>query len=422
MAAPKSDEPKGFASHQAFRASLDKAGYPALGTAPRAKVASSDEFDRMRAHLATLHEGVEVANSFVDPGGQIFDCVPIEQQPSLKRGSDRLPQPPSLLDITGIAARPAAERTVAAASGGDATDRFGNSTLCPPGHIPIRRVTLDEMTRFRTLEEFQNKGPARQSIENPSVPDADASNNHRYAYTQQDVDNFGAHNFMSVWSPTIGDKQIFSLAQHWYAAGADATHQTLEVGWQVYPAKYGHSQPVLFIFWTNDNYVTSRNYNLENPGFVQTNPAWRIGGALSPTSSDGGAQLEIQVTVYLHEGNWWLYLGGLAVDNVVGYFPTSIYNGGLMATSAGQILFGGETVCEQGGVWPGMGSGNFASTGWTHAAYQRDIFYFPTSGGAQYAALTGQSPSPTAYTQSVGTALPPWNIYFFFGGPGAADC
>jgi hypothetical protein len=246
--------------------------------------------------------------------------------------------------------------------------------------------------------------------------------NHRYAYTQQDTNNFGAHNFLSIWSPPVGDKQIFSLAQHWYAAGIGDAHQTLEVGWQVYPGKYGHSQPVLFIFWTNDDYKTSINYNLENPGFVQTNPAWRIGGAISPVSSNPGQQYEVEISVYLHEQNWWLYLGGVGTANAVGYFPISIYNGGAMASNAAQIIFGGETVCEGAGTWPQMGSGALAETGWANAAYQRDIFHFPTTGGAQYATLLGHSPSPGCYTQSLGKALPPWNIYFFFGGPGGGNC
>ena len=405
--------------HSSFRQNVADARFEAFADRPGSRVASADEFEQMRTHLTALYHGVEVEHSFVDPAGQVFDCVPIAQQPSLKGQSIAPSTPPSLLTIAGAPVPTPA--TVRPASPAAAVDRFGNSMACPPGHIPMRRVTLEEMTRFRSLDEFRSKGPARQAVD-PSVPVADARLNHRYAYTQQDVANFGAHNFVSLWSPVIGDKQIFSLAQHWYSGGTGGAHQTLEVGWQVYPQKYGHSEPVLFIFWTNDNYVASRNYNLENPGFVQTNPAWRIGGALTPVSSDGGAGRELEITVYLHDGNWWLFVGGLDVANAVGYFPASIYNGGAMATTAAQVLFGGETVCELAGTWPAMGSGHLAEEGWQHAAYQRDIFIFPTGGGAQYAAVVGQSPAAPCYTQIVGRAAPPWNTYFFFGGPGGGDC
>ena len=412
--------PKGVVAHQHFRDGLANANFAAYRADAKMRVRDEAEFDRMRAHLQSLHEGLDVQHSFVNDAGQLFDCIPIEQQISLRGKKGALPKPPDLTGIAGAAGAPKKVKRVAPATG--RRDRHGNVMVCPPGCIPVRRVTLEEIARFRTLDDWRRKGPARSHLAAPDVPLADVKANHRYAYVQQDIANLGAHNFLNVWSPSVGEAQIFSLAQHWYAAGVDATHQTLEVGWQVYPGKYGHSQPVLFIFWTNDNYKNSTVYNLEGPGFVQTNLAWQIGGALAPTSSDGGQQYEIEVTVYLYQGNWWLYLGGIGAKDAVGFFPTSIYQGGAMASNAAQILFGGETVCEETGTWPPMGSGVLANAGWMHAGYQRDIYYFPTSGGAQYASLIGHTPSPSAYTQQLGNARPPWNTYFFYGGPGSANC
>jgi hypothetical protein len=411
-------EPKGITAHHAYLDAVASADFKRFRADPRVKVADEQEFEAMRAHLAALHDGVEVVNSFTDAAGRVFDCVPVDQQPSLRDSGGKPAEPPSLLDITGE--RPKAAALAVTPPDPDETDRYGNSARCPPGFVPVRRVTLDEMARFRTLRDFFSKTAVKPLL--PTAPVADTSQNHRYAYTIQNADNLGAHNFLNVWSPTIGADQIFSLAQHWYSGGSGAGHQTLEVGWQVYPGKYGHNQPVLFIYWTADNYNTTGAYNLDGPGFVQTNPAWPIGGALSPVSTDGGTQYEIEVAVYLFNGNWWLYLGGTAAANAVGYFPTSIYNGGAMANHASDFLMGGETVCTGAGTWPGMGSGAFANAGWQHAAFQRDIFYFPTGGGAQYAALTGQTPSPGCYTQSIGNVAAPWNIYFFFGGPGGGNC
>jgi hypothetical protein len=292
----------------------------------------------------------------------------------------------------------------------------------PNGTIPMRRVTLDELTRFATLDEFFKKHPVpRTSPEEPepSAPAADSSLNHRYAYTHQDVANIGAHNSIAVYAPPIDSNQIFSLAQHWYAGGSGTGHQTLEVGWQVYPAKYGHAQPVIFIYYTPDNYATGA-YNLDAPGFVQTNSAWTIGGALAPVSTKGGQQMEIEITVYLFEGNWWLYLGGVDASNAVGYYPTSLYNGGQMASNATEILFGGETVTSAVS-WPGMGSGEFASAGWQQACYQRNIYYFPTGGGAQWTSLVKEEPSAAGYTLDLQSAAAPWGVYFWFGGPGGND-
>jgi hypothetical protein len=413
-----SGPPLGIVDHSRFVESLSTATFQGHRAAPGGRVADEDEFERMRAYALALHRDMPVAHSFVESTGQVFDCVPVGQQPSLRGRAGPIPQPPDLGRLVlGADAGPPSPPP----EGPRALDRHGNVAVCPPGHVPVRRITLDEIARFRTLDAFRSKSPRHSMASDPSVPVADLGKNHRYAYTHQTVANFGGHDFLSVWSPPVGDKQIFSLAQHWYTGGTGAGHQTLEVGWQVYPQKYGHAQPVLFIFFTNDNYVNSKVYNLEGPGFVQTVPAWKIGGALSPVSS-GTAQFELEIAVYLHDGNWWLYLGGTSAANAVGYYPTSIYNGGAMATSADEITYGGETVCEAGGTWPAMGSGEPAANGWQHAAYQRDIFMFPTDGGARYATLQGETPSPGCYTQVVGTARPPWNTYFFFGGAGGGDC
>jgi hypothetical protein len=296
----------------------------------------------------------------------------------------------------------------------------------PPGTIPVRRVTLDELTRFPDVQHFLRKHPAPRSpapsiVTQPSLPDTDDRNNHRYAYTHQTVDNIGAHNSLAVYAPPINSDQIFSLAQHWYTGGSGNTHQTLEVGWQVYPVKYGHGLPVLFIYWTADNYQNTGAYNLDSAGFVQTNGSWTLGGAISPASTQGGQQMEIEVGVYLYNGNWWIYLGGLAPANAIGYYPTSLYSGGQMASNATEILFGGETVTHAVS-WPAMGSGAMASAGWQQAAYQRNTYYFPTGGGAQWADLTPEEPSPACYTLSLASAPAPWGIYFFYGGPGGGDC
>jgi hypothetical protein len=405
---------------------------------PRTRVIDESEFSSMQEHVNRLYSGVEVVHSFEDPAGQIFDCIPIEQQPSLRGSSEAIPNPPDLRPVLQgnrpVPGTPAAAAPLETAP----RDRHGNAMQAPPGTIPIRRVTLQELTRFRTMADYFHKSPEGTSfapvapsaepraeresaLTGPSAPSTDVSQNHRYAYTHQTVDNLGGHNMLAVYAPAIDANQIFSLAQHWYTGGAGANHQTLEVGWQVFPGKYGHALPVLFIYWTADNYGSTGAYNLDAPGFVQTNSNWTIGGALSPVSVQGGQQMEIEVAVYLDSGHWWLYLGGITAANAVGYYPTSLYSGGQMASNATEILFGGETVTSAVS-WPPMGSGAFAADGWQQAAYQRDIYYYPTGGGSQWAALTPEQPSPACYTLSLASAPQPWGVYFFFGGPGGADC
>jgi hypothetical protein len=154
MAKVPAGEPRGIIKHDRFRDLLEGAHFDGYKTDPNARVSDAEQFARMRAHLMKLHAGVDVEHSFVDQTGQVFDCIPINQQPSLKGRQDKIPEPPSLLDVAG--ARPAAATTRTTASQRDSSglDRYGNTTECPPGHIPVRRITLEEMTRFRTLEDF----------------------------------------------------------------------------------------------------------------------------------------------------------------------------------------------------------------------------------------------------------------------------
>ena len=228
---------------------------------------------------------------------------------------------------------------------------------------------------------------------------------------------------MNIWNPSIGADEVdrFSLSQHWYVGGNGPNTQTAEVGWQVYPLMYHSSEPVFFIYWTADNYGSTGGYNLTRPGFVQTNNSWTLGGTLVPVSVTNGPQYEIEVAFYLNQGNWWLYVGDTDASHAIGYYPTSIYNNGAMASKASSIDYGGEVVSSTTS-WPPMGSGTFASEGWLKAAYQRDIFYFPTAGGTSYANDLAVKLTSPCYTANVINSNPPWNETLWFGGPGGTNC
>ena len=397
------------------------------------RIMNEQSFDDIHSHLKNYYEGTEAAHSFVDANGSIFDCMPVEKQYSLRANAGavaRAPDLPANATKAGGAAPPApADRIVQLHA--SMTDPLGNTMLAPEGTIPVRRLTVENLARFRTLREFLQKSPSGGSLP-PTTGSAAAGGGslppiaaavaatHRWAHAYQAVNNLGGASFINVWDPAIGANQIFSLAQHWYAAGSGSGLQTAEVGWQIYPQHYGNTNPVFFIYWTADNYGSTGCYNLSCPAFVQTNNKWAIGGALSPWSASGGVQKEIKFAYFLHQNNWWLYAGGETGADAVGYYPTSLYRGGALTTQASSIDYGGETVGTTS--WPPMGGGVFANAGWQHAAYQRDINYFPTSGGRVNAALTASFASPQCYTAQMSKYNPDWNETVWFGGPGGNNC
>jgi hypothetical protein len=51
-------------------------------------------------------------------------------------------------------ASPGAARAVQPQGQLGLTDKFGNKVACAEGTIPMRRITLEELTRFTTLQQF----------------------------------------------------------------------------------------------------------------------------------------------------------------------------------------------------------------------------------------------------------------------------
>jgi hypothetical protein len=425
-------DPQGIPSLRDFVNSVQDARHEEFSVRPLSRVAHEDAFSEMKDHIVSLYDQVEAANSFVDHTGAIYDCIPLEQQAALKGSSERVPTAPDLPSIEGdeeissriVGAGPGSgeseERSdslTAAPLGSGRTDTFGNAQECPEGTVPVRRVTLETLGRFETLQDFLRKGPLGTSRPPREDEPATVPATHRWAHAYQNVVAGGGHSFLNLWRPAIGANQIFSLSQHWYVAGSGANLQTLECGWQVYPQLYGDAEPHLFTYWTADDYNTTGCYNLTCSAFVQTSSSFAPGMAVGPISVPGGPQYSMELAYWLTGGRWWLYYNGTAGTNAIGYYPVTIYNGGAMATNATEIDYGGETVGTTS--FPAMGSGEFAKAGWQHAAYQRNIGYWPPAGGAMINAnLTPSQGWPNCYTAEVDFYAPPWSETLWYGGPG----
>ena len=245
-------EKTGIPAFKEFLDSVQASKHEDYATRPNARVAHENAFAEMKAHILKLYDQVDVHHSFEDVNGGIFDCIPIEQQPSLRGLTKSIPKPPDI-PRPERGTDPKDERKanlIGSPMGPDRRDKYGNVMHCPEGTIPMRRVTLENLTQFETLSHFFQKGPGEvlppQISPSGIAPSVPAS--HRWAHAYQNVDNLGGHSRLNLWDPQIASDQIFSLCQHWYVAG----NQTLECGWQVYPQFYGNTNPVLFTYWTAD--------------------------------------------------------------------------------------------------------------------------------------------------------------------------
>jgi hypothetical protein len=424
-------DPRGFPSLNASLESLLTATYEEFADLPASQVLNENAFSEMKAYILNLYEGVHAQHSFMDESSGIFDCIPYEQQPALRGSSEPVPTAPDLpplaeasdLGSGSVATRDQQEERNDALAGSllspDRTDQYGNIMDCPEGTIPMRRVTLEQMTRFETVRDFLRKGPGdagspRRKTERATLP------THRYAQGYQFVNNVGGHSFLNLWRPTIGPGQEFSLSQHWYIGGSGANQQTVECGWHVYPRLYRDAQPHLFTYWTADHYHTTGCYNLTCGAFVQTpSPVFAPGMALAPISVIGGTQYRIELAYWLAGGRWWLYFNGTQASNAIGSFRVSLFGGGALATQASEIDFGGETAGTTS--FPPMGSGLFANQGLQRAAFQRTIGYWaPSGGGLINANLIPFQPTPWCYTAEVNLSGSPWYETLWFGGPGGS--
>src|ERR1700730_569051 len=238
-------------------------------------VPEASTFADMKSYVSALYASIDakaVSHSFVDANDTAFDCIPISQQPALRGSTQPLPKAPDLpvIKIPVINGAPTpvggGQKLISPFSA-DQKDKFGNAMACLTGTIPMARNTLEGLAKFPSLDAFFRKSPNGEGVPPLNNVAPAVTTDHRWAHSSQAVNNLGGHSYLNLWDPTISANQIFSLSQHWYTGGSGSGMQTAEVGWQVYPQKYGTTKPVLFIYWTSDGYNKTGCYNLDCTAF-----------------------------------------------------------------------------------------------------------------------------------------------------------
>ncbi|KAL2325298.1 hypothetical protein Fmac_024356 [Flemingia macrophylla] len=297
-----------------------------------------------------------------------------------------------------------------------------NGTLCPKGTVPIRRSTVHDVLRAKSLYEFGKKRSRVSLSRRNDAPDVLSGNGHEHAiaYTGSSQEMYGAKATINVWDPSIQVMNEFSLSQLWILSGSfdGPDLNSIEAGWQVSPELYGDSRPRLFTYWTSDSYRSTGCYNLLCAGFVQTNNRIAIGAAISPVSSYASNQYDITILIWKDPkvGNWWMSFGE---KTLVGYWPAELFTH--LADHATMVEWGGEIVNSRANgqhTYTQMGSGRFAEDGFGKASYFRNLEIVDMDNTltsvhsiSTLAENTNCYDIKSYYTNE-------WGTYFYYGGPG----
>src|ERR1035441_6351192 len=409
------------------------------------RVESAAEFERIKQyHQQRLVEG-RITHRFTTASGELIHCIEIESQPAAKRAG-LLPGDIKLVPevLPGGAWSIEAGRGSGPAEFGmdGSLDDEGNMRRCPVGSVPVLIPSLQDLCRFRRLEDrfrkypgATNTGPgtprgtARHAPVPPGQMQAPSAIGHEYAETYAFLDHQGEQADFNVWRPAVEQTYEFSLSQLWVCRWSGTNVQTVETGWQVFDGLYGDWNPHLFIYFTTHSYDAGYPgaYNLDGGYFVQTDSSVIIGGSLAGlVSTIGGTQQSVTLMFYRDQGgnhNWWLKYGNIWV----GYYPNSLFSSWGIADKGGEIEYGGEIVNTATGgrhSTTGMGSGRFPSEGWEASAFIKRIQYVDMNYAWQNAtSLTRFVSNPSYYDLSLySTNDSNWAQYFYFGGPGFLPC
>ncbi|GAB4855803.1 hypothetical protein Ancab_024448 [Ancistrocladus abbreviatus] len=393
---------------------------------------SSLRLARIQRHLDKINKPPVL--TIVSPDGDIIDCVHRKKQPAfdhpllknhkIQREPPERPKVKSLkVEVEGEEGEERKkEKNEGTMMKGTWQMWHNNGTMCPKGSVPIRRSTVDDVLRAKSLYHFgrkQRRLPLDVARRN-DAPDVVSGNGHEHAiaYTPwQEI--YGAKATINVWDPSIEQVNEFSLSQIWVLSGSfDSDLNSIEAGWQVSPELYGDNRPRLFTYWTSDAYQATGCYNLLCAGFVQTNSRIAIGAAISPVSSFASNQYDITVLIWKDPklGNWWM---GFGDNTLVGYWPADLFTH--LAERATMVEWGGEVVNTRANgehTSTQMGSGHFAEEGFGKSSYFRNLEIVDSDnslGSVQNIQILAENSNCYNIQSSYGND---WGTHFYYGGPG----
>jgi len=384
-----------------------------------------------RADLATWlqhrQSQLQVTKTTRTSSGQTVDWIPIESQSDQEIASP----PPSESPYT-IAAGVDAERPTQGA-------KFEEVEQGPAGHVPVRRPDLSQVPHTISLERLHSKRGGlkinrQRRILQPTDPDPAG---YFHASSGQAVTSYGCEAWHNVWDPQVnipsspGDDH--SISQTWLLNYDKPKAQSVEAGLTVDKSLNGDTGNHLFSYFTTNGYTQDGDniggYNRQNKGWVQVHASIFPGIRINGSSTQGaGSQLEIGLKYQLYNGNWWLGFNNNESGPWIwlGYYPASLFGGGI-GNHASWVSFGGEVysaLANPCATTDQMGSGRHASTGFSHAAFQRNMRSQSNTSGAmidfngspETDAADSNCPADQYTIQCFMDSGGSWGSYQYFGG------
>ncbi|KAL9269140.1 neprosin-like protein [Drosera capensis] len=417
---------------------------------------SSLRLARIQRHLDKINKPPVL--TILSPDGDTIDCVHRRKQPALdhpllkNHKIQREPEWPRMKAMKTDDEQQEA-KLIGKESNNVAFQMWhSNGTRCPKGTVPIRRSTVQDVLRTKSLYDFGRKRrrdyPERQfdaldvisgnghevsckysvmffciliviisiAIVVVELRLGDwyddyghASCSHRFkclpkhaiAYTGSMGEIYGARATINVWDPSIEEVNEFSLSQIWVLSGSfDSDLNSIEAGWQ------------------SDAYQATGCYNLLCAGFIQTNNRIAIGAAISPLSAFDGNQYDITVLIWKDPklGNWWM---GFGDGNLVGYWPTELFSH--LGDHATMVEWGGEIVNTRPNeehTATQMGSGQFSEGGFGRASYFRNLEIVDSDNSLNAVQNVQTLAENTNCYDIESSYSSDWGTYFYYGGPG----
>lgn len=387
---------------------------------------SSLRLARIERHLKKINK--PAVYTIESPDGDIIDCVHKRKQPALDHAllkNHKIQRVPTEMPKVKVMKTDGVRDTNIGSNGtgGRASQYWHHSgQSCPKGTVPIRRSSVNDVLRAKSLYDFGKKQRSISLARQADAPDVVSGNGHEHAiaYTGTSQEVYGAKATINVWDPSIEVVNEFSLSQIWVLSGSfdGSDLNSIEAGWQVSPELYGDSRPRLFTYWTSDAYQATGCYNLLCSGFVQTNSRIAIGAAISPISLANGNQYDITILIWKDPklGNWWM---GFGDNTLVGYWPTELFTH--LADRATMVEWGGEVVNSRPNgehTSTQMGSGHFADEGFGKASYFRNLEVVDSDNSLSSANDISTLAENNNCYNIKSSYNNEWGTHFYYGGPG----